>query len=97
MEREIDVPLFSLTLVAHHVDLITGLELGLAVVVHDLGNGGHAFRLGPNIHHNVGRSELDHRAFQHMVVTFEFFALSSEALERGSEVISRGLLLVALG
>ena len=36
-----------------NVDLVACLNLRLAIVVHDFGNGHHAFRLGADINHNV--------------------------------------------
>ncbi len=52
--REVDVAFFGLALVAHDVDFIAGLELGIALMIEHLRKRQHAFRLGADIDHHVG-------------------------------------------
>ena len=52
--REVDVAFLGLALVAHHVDLVAGLELGLALVIEHFRQRQHAFRLGADIDDHVG-------------------------------------------
>ena len=66
---KVDVALFSLALLAHHVDFIAGLDLGFAFVVEHFGQGQHAFGLRANVNYNVSGSELQHRAFEDPVLT----------------------------
>ena len=51
--REVDVAFLGLALVAHHVDFVAGLYLGLALVIEHFGERQHAFRLGANVDHHV--------------------------------------------
>src|SRR5205807_8123208 len=85
--REVDVALFGLALVAHHVDFVTGLELGIALVIENLGNRRHAFRLRAYVYDDMGRGQLDDGALDYVVLAYGFFGFSLEVLEGGSEII----------
>src|SRR5581483_114456 len=93
--RKVNVAFLSRTLVAHYVDFVTGLELGIAFVIQHFGNGQHPLRLGADVHDDMRRSNLQHRALYYLVFADRFFALGSEVLERGREVFvcPRSLLL----
>ena len=77
---EIDITFLSLALLPHDVDLITGLELGVALVIENLGDRQHAFGFGANIDHDVSRRKLQHGAFEHVIFADRFLALASEIL-----------------
>ncbi len=83
---EVDVAFLGLTLVAHHVDFVAGLEAGIAGVVQHFGERQHALGLGADIHHHVGGGDLQHGALDDVVFAGGFFGLGSETLERGGEV-----------
>src|SRR5208282_106969 len=87
--REVDVALFGFTFLAHDVDLVTGLEPGLALVIENFGDGHHAFGFRAVIDDDMGRSQLNDAAFYYMILTNGFFGLSLEALEGSGEVIAR--------
>src|SRR5271157_7876 len=93
--REVDVALFGFALVPHHVDLVAGLELWLALVIESLRNRHHAFGFRSDIDDNVSRGQFDDGSFDDMVVANRFLGFGLEALERRSEVIaaSRGILV----
>src|ERR1043166_1596241 len=84
--REGDLPLFSRTLVPHHVDLVTGLELRLALVIKNFRQGQHAFRLGADIDNNMRRRQLQHRALDHAIFTHRLFGFTGEILQDGGEI-----------
>ena len=86
-EREVDVSLFVLTLVAHDVNFVAGLEPGIALMVQHLGQRQHAFRLGADIHHHVGGRELEHRTLEHVVFADGLRGLGREAVEHRGEVL----------
>src|SRR5580692_1370219 len=79
--REVDVAFLGLTLLAHHVDLVTGLELRLALVIEYFRQRQHAFRLGADIDYHVGRGQLQHRAFDHAIFTYGLFGFGGEGLQ----------------
>src|SRR6267154_3811822 len=85
--REVDVALFGLALVAHHVDFVTGLELGIALVIETLDNRRHAFRLRAYVYDDMSRSQLNDRALDYVVLAYRFFGFSLEVLEGGCEII----------
>ena len=88
---EVDVPLFCLALLPHDVDFVAGLDLGLAFVVENLGQRQHAFGLRADINHDVGGSELQHRAFEDVVLAgLLFFHFGGESFESGGKVIVGG-------
>src|ERR1700674_4369443 len=93
--REVDVTLFGLALIPHYVDLIAGLELGLALVIENFRNRRHAFGLCADIDDDMGRGQLHHRAFDYVVVANRFLGFGLEVLERGGEIIaaSSGILM----
>ena len=53
--RKVDVAFLGLALVAHHVDFVAGLELGLALVIEHFGERQHAFGLGADVDHHMRR------------------------------------------
>ncbi len=57
-------------------------------MVQHFGEGQHAFGLGADIHDDVGAGDLQHGALDDVVLAGGFFALGSEAFERGGEVFS---------
>ena len=77
--REVDVAFFGLSLVAHDVNFVAGLELGLALVVEHFGQRQHAFRLGADIDDDVRRRQLEHRALDDAVFADGLFGLGGEA------------------
>ena len=77
--REVDVALFGFTLVPHHVDLVAGLELGLALVIENLRNRRHAFGFRPDIDDDVGRGQFDHGAFDYVIVADRFLGFGSRS------------------
>ncbi len=87
---ELGVTVFGLTLLAHDVDFVAGLEAGLALVIEDFGDGHHAFRLGADIDDDVGGRQLDHGAFDHVVIADRFFGLGGEVFEGGGKVVAGG-------
>src|SRR5208283_1341052 len=91
--REVDVALFGFTFVAHHVDLVAGLELWLALVIENFRNRRHAFGLRPDIDDDVGRGQFHHGTLDYVVVANRFLGFGLEAVERGGEVVagSRGV------
>ena len=91
--REVDVALFGLALVAHHVDFVAGLELGLALVIENFGQRQHAFRLGADIDDHVRRGQLQHRALDHAIFTDGLFGFGGEVLQDGGEVFRRLLVM----
>src|ERR1035441_2020133 len=88
--REVHVALFVFTFLAHHVDLVAGLELGLALVIENLGDRRHAFRLGSDIDHHVGRGQLHHATFNNVVLAHGFLGFGLEAVQRGGKIIAGG-------
>src|SRR5580658_2510332 len=88
--REVDVAFLGLALLAHHIDFVAGLELGLALVIEHFRQRQHAFRLGTDIDDHVGRGELQHRAFNDAVFTDRFFGFGGEGLQHGGEVLGGG-------
>src|ERR1700677_1973215 len=96
--REVDIALFRLALLAHHVDLVPGLELGIALVIENLGNRRHAFGLRSDIDDDVGRGELHDRSFYDVIVANRFFGLVLEVVEGGGKVVaaSRGTVVAEI-
>ena len=88
--REVGIAFFRLSLLAHHVDRVAGLELGLALVIHDFGDRHHAFGLRADIHDHVGRGQLDHGAMDHVVFARRFRGFGGEVLQRSGEVVAVG-------
>src|ERR1700687_45823 len=86
--REVDVTLFGLALIPHYVDLVAGLELGLALGIENFRNRRHAFGFCADIDDDVGRGQLHHGAFDYMVVANRFLGFGLEVLERGGEIIA---------
>src|SRR5258708_20698565 len=63
-------------------------------MVQHLGQRQHAFRLGADMQRHVGRSELEHRALEHVVFADSLRSLSGEAVEyRGKVLGRRGFLI----
>ena len=60
--REVDVALFGLALLPHHVDLVAGLELRLALVIENFRDRHHAFGFRSDIDDHVGRGQFHHAA-----------------------------------
>src|ERR1700728_2351996 len=87
--REVDITVFGLTLLAHDIDLVAGLELELALMVENFGNGHHAFGLRAVIDDDMGRGQLDDAAFDDVIFANRFFGFSLEALESGGEIVAR--------
>ena len=85
---EIDITFLGFALLPHDVDLIAGLELGVALVIEHLGDRQHAFGFGANIDHDVSRRKLQHGAFEHVIFADRFLALASEILQGGGEVVT---------
>src|ERR1700691_353110 len=96
--REVDIALFRLALLAHHVDLVPGLELGIALVIENLGNRRHAFGLRSDIDDDVGRGELHDRSFYDVIVANRFFGLVLEVVEGGGKIVaaSRGIVVAEI-
>src|SRR5579859_7757764 len=88
--REVDVSLFGLALVAHHVDLVAGLELGLALVIENLRDRGHAFGLRSNIDDDMGSCEFHHTSLNDVVFAHRFFGFGLEVVEGGGEIVAGG-------
>src|SRR6202047_3112699 len=86
--REVDVTLFGLALIPHYVDLVAGLELGLALVIENFRNRRHAFGFCADIDDDEGRGHVHHGAFDYMVVANRFLGFGLEVLERGGEIIA---------
>ena len=86
--REVDVAFLGLTLVAHDIDLVAGLELGLALVIENFRQRQHAFRLGADIHDHVRAGQLQDRALDDAVFTHRLFGLGREVLENRGEVLA---------
>ena len=95
--REVDVAFLGLALVAHDVDLVAGLELGLALVIENLRQRQHAFRLGADIDDHVRAGQLQHRALDDAVFTHRLFGFGGEGLERGGEILAGSRLVVGSG
>ncbi len=94
LEGEVDVAFLGLALGAHDLDLVAGLELGLALVIEHFRQRQHAFRLGADIDDHVSAGELENRALDDAIFADRFFGLGGESLERGGEVLGgRGLVL----
>ena len=93
--REVDVAFLGRALVAHHVDLVAGLELGLALVIEHFRQRQHAFRLGTDVDDHVRAGQLQHRAFDDAVFTHGLFGFGGEGLQHGGEVFGGGVLIVA--
>ena len=79
--REVDVALLRLSLVAHDIDLIAGLELGIALVIENFRQRQHAFRLGADIHDDVRAGQLQNRALDDAVFTHRLFGFGGESLQ----------------
>src|SRR6266849_1134886 len=88
--REIDVAFLGLTLVAHYVDFVAGLEPRIAFVVENFRERQHAFRLGTDVDDHVGARQLEHGAFDHTVFADGFFGFRGESFERGGKVFAGG-------
>ena len=88
--REVDVALFGFALAAHDVDVVAGLELGLALVIEHFRERQHAFRLRANIHDHVGGGQLENRALDDAIFADGFFGLGGEGLERRGEILAGG-------
>ncbi len=58
LEGEVDVAFLGLALGAHDLDLVAGLELGLALVIEHFSQRQHAFRLGADIDDHVSAGEF---------------------------------------
>ena len=84
--REVDVAFLGLALVAHHVDFVAGLELGLALVIEHFRQRQHAFRLGADVDYHVRGGQLQHRAFDDAVFADGLFGFGGEGLQHGGEV-----------
>ena len=95
--RQVDVALFCRALFAHDFDLVPWLELGVPLVVHHLRQRQHALGLGADIHDDMGGRELEHRAFDHLVVAgCGLFSLGGKVLESGGKVFA-GWFFVEVG
>src|SRR5947207_15173298 len=93
-----EVSLFGLAFVSHYINVVAGLELGLAFMVQHFRKQQHAFGLGANVHDDVGRRELKHRALEHVVLARRLCCLGGKAVEHGSKVVGAGWSrLVAAG
>ena len=79
--RQVDVALFGLALVAHDVDLIAGLELGIALVIENFRQRQHAFRLGADIHDHMRAGQLQNRALDDAVFTHRLFGFGRERFQ----------------
>src|SRR5579871_1716431 len=90
--READVAFFGLALDAHDVDFIAGLELGIALMVEDLRERQHAFRLGADIDHDMGTGQLQHRALDDAIFTHGLFGFGGESLKDRGEVLGSCLV-----
>ena len=88
--REVDVALFGFALLAHDVDFVAGLELGLALVIENFGERHHAFGLRAVIDDDVGRGQLNDAAFDDVVFANSFFGFGLEVVQGGGEIIARG-------
>src|SRR5579872_57578 len=91
--REVDVAFLGLPLLAHYVDFVARLYLGLAFVIQYFRKWQHALRLCPHVDDHVSRSQLQHRTLDYAVVSFSLFAFGGEVLERGGEILAEGFLL----
>ena len=84
---EIDVAFLGLPLIAHHIDFIAGLNLRLALMVKHFGQGQHALGLGANVNDDVSGSELQHSAFEDVVLAgLLFLYFRGERFKGGCEV-----------
>src|SRR5947207_13728523 len=83
-----EVSLFGLAFVSHYINVVAGLELGLAFMVQHFRKQQHAFGLGANVHDDVGRRELEHRALEHVVLARRLCCLGGKAVEHGSKVVT---------
>src|ERR1700686_3516908 len=86
--RQVDVALFGFALIPHYVDLIAGLELGLALVIENFRNRHHALGFRSDIDDDMGRGQLHHGAFDYVVVANRLLGFRLEVLERGGEIIA---------
>ena len=91
-----DVAFLGFALVAHHVDLIPGLESGVAFVIQHFGQRQHALGFGADVHHDVGGGKLQHGTFERLIVARSFFALRGEGRQSSSEVIGGCALFFVL-
>ena len=80
--REVDVAFLGVTLLAHHINFVARLHLRLAFVIQHFRQRQHAFRLGAHVYDNVGRRQLEHRAFDHAVFSHGLLGLRGEAFKR---------------
>ena len=78
---EVDVPFLGFTFVAHYIDFVTRLELGLAFVIQHFSQRQHAFGLRADVHDDVGRSKLQDGAFENIVLARGFFCFGGESLQ----------------
>ena len=88
--RKVDVAFLAFALHPHHVNFVTRVELGVALVVQHLGDGQHALGLGADIHNDMRGSQLEHRTLEHVIFADRFFALGGERLQSGGEVFAAG-------
>jgi len=94
LEGEIDVAFLGFALGAHDLDLVAGLELGLALVIEHFRQRQHAFRLGADIDNHVSAGELQNGALDDAIFADRLFRLGGERLECGGEILGgRGLVL----
>jgi hypothetical protein len=95
--RKIDVAFLCLALLAHHFDFVAGLNLRLALVIEHLGQRQHAFRLRADVDNHMGRSQLQHCAFDDAIFSNRLLAFGGEVLKRGSKIFAGVLVFTRRG